>query len=119
MVSFHALCWVAYPRPNTICDVSKRVFDICHFVQTPAQPFRKLDGVVVGPEMHKEQPRLLIEHVAVQSSYLDAGGTERLDDRINFACHHHEIARDRGFATASRLETNSSRQPHRTSRCDR
>src|SRR5207245_116098 len=77
------------------------------------------NGVVVGPEVHEEQPRLLIQHVAMKSSYLDAVGTERLDDRVDLARHHHEIARYSGFAAARRLKTDSGCQTHRTSRRDR
>ena len=79
----------------------------------------ELDGIVVRPKVHEEQPRLFIKHVTMQGRYLDAVAAQRFDDGIDLACHHHEIARDRGFAVASRLETDSGRQSHRSSRCDR
>ena len=41
-------------------------------VERGAQPLGELDGVVIGPEMHEEQPRLLVQHVAVVGGYVDA-----------------------------------------------
>ncbi len=36
------------------------------------QALRQLHRIVVGPEVHEEQPRLLVQHVAVQRRDLDA-----------------------------------------------
>src|ERR1051326_6224830 len=44
----------------------------CGLVEGRAQAAGELERVVVGPEMHEEQARLLIEHVAVQRRHLDA-----------------------------------------------
>ena len=41
-------------------------------VERRAQALRELHRVVVGPEMHEEQARLLVQHVAVQGGDLDA-----------------------------------------------
>src|SRR5262249_27259528 len=41
-------------------------------VDCDAQSLGKLYGVVIGPEVHEEQPRLLVEHVAVDRRHLDA-----------------------------------------------
>ena len=36
------------------------------------QTFSQLHRIVVGPEMHKEETGLFVEHVAVEGRYLDA-----------------------------------------------
>ena len=41
-------------------------------VEGCANSFGQFYGVVIGPEMHEEQARLLGEHVAVDGSDLDA-----------------------------------------------
>jgi hypothetical protein len=69
--------------------------------------------------VHEEQSRLLIQHVAMKGRHLDAVSAQRLDDRVNLARHHDEIAGDSGFAAASRLKTDSSCQTHRASRYNR
>jgi hypothetical protein len=40
-------------------EISGRNPGICHFVQSNPKPLGKLDGIVVRPEMHEKQPRLL------------------------------------------------------------
>ena len=37
------------------------------------QPLSELHGIVVRPEMHEEEARLLVEHMAVERGHLDAG----------------------------------------------
>src|SRR3954466_5170329 len=61
-------------------------------VECGAQSPRKLQGVVIGPEMHEEQPRLLVQHMAVQRGHLDAIGSQRLDHGIHFVIGKNEIA---------------------------
>src|SRR6266849_9976686 len=68
-----------------------------HLVQGRLQPFGQGDGVVIGPEMHEEQPGLLIQHVVVERGHLDAVGPEGLDDRIDLGGPQHEIAVDGGL----------------------
>ena len=55
-----------------------------HLVQRGSQPLSKFDRVVVGPEVHKEQPRLLGQHMIVQGCDLYAVGAQRFDDGIHF-----------------------------------
>ena len=43
----------------------------------------ELARVVIGPEMHEEDARLFVEHVAVQGGDLDAVGLQGLDHRID------------------------------------
>src|SRR5262249_27662180 len=47
------------------------------------QALGELQGVVVSPEVHEDQPRLLGQHVAMDRGDLDATGAQRLDDRID------------------------------------
>src|SRR5262249_27115116 len=81
-----------------------------------AQTLGELDGVVIGPEMHEEQPRLLIQHVAVQRRHLDAVRPQRLDYGIDLIAGENEVASDGGFAAAGRLEVDRDRNPHGTDR---
>lgn len=39
-----------------------------HLAQGSFEPICQFNSVVVGPEMHEEQPQLLLEHVAVPFS---------------------------------------------------
>src|SRR5262245_21925939 len=43
----------------------------------------ELDGVIVCPEVHEEQARLLIKHVTVQGCDLDPVCAQRFDYRID------------------------------------
>src|SRR5215469_4233160 len=43
-------------------------------VERGTQAFRELECIVIGPEVQEEQPRLLVEHVAVNRCHLDAVG---------------------------------------------
>jgi len=54
----------------------------------------QLGGVVVCPEM-QEEPRLLIQHVPVQSGHLDAVGTQRLEHRVHLFRPRGEVSDDR------------------------
>src|SRR6266550_2852063 len=81
-----------------------------------AQSLGQFDGIVVGPEMHEEQPRLLIEHVTVYRSHLDAVGPKRVDHGIDFSADEHEIASDSGLAAARRLEVDGGGNARRTGR---
>src|SRR3984893_13286272 len=73
-------------------------------VERGAQSACKLQRVVIGPEVHEEKPRLLVEHVAMKRRHLDAVRTQSLDDRGHFFAGQHEIARYRSLAAADRLE---------------
>src|SRR5512137_1012526 len=44
---------------------------IC-LIQRRTQSASELDGIVIRPEMHKEQPRFLFQHMAVQGCHVDA-----------------------------------------------
>src|SRR6266849_5944249 len=74
-------------------------------VERGAQSPGKLQGVVIGPEMKKEQPWLLIQHVAVDRGYVDAIRPQRFDHGIYFVPGKHKIAGNGRLAAAGRLET--------------
>ncbi len=54
----------------------------------------QLHRVIIGPEMHEEQSRLLIQHVAVQSGHLDSVVSQCLQHRIDLLGQKHEVAGD-------------------------
>src|SRR6516162_9554533 len=83
-------------------------------VECRAQSLGQLHGIVVCPEMHEEQPRLLVEHMAVDRGYLDAVRAQRLDHRIDLVSGEHEIAGDGGLAAAGGLEIDACGHAHRT-----
>ena len=68
--------------------------------------------------MHEEQPRLFVEHVAVDRRDIDAIGAQRPDHRIDFVARQYEVAGDRRLAAAGRLEVDGLRHPHRADRSD-
>jgi hypothetical protein len=41
------------------------------FVERSAQSFGQLDGIIIGPEVHEEQPWVFVQHVAVKGRYVD------------------------------------------------
>ena len=47
-------------------------------VERGAQSLGELQCIVIGPEMQEEQPRLLIQHVAVDRRDIDAIRPQRL-----------------------------------------
>src|SRR5256885_140203 len=51
-------------------------------VKCSSQPFRKFLRVVIRPEVHEEEARLLAEHMTVQRRYLDSILLQRLDHGI-------------------------------------
>src|SRR5258706_8500495 len=73
-------------------------------VERGAQSLGKLQGIVIGPEMKEEQPRLLIQHVAMDRGHLDAVRPQSLDHRVHFVTRNHEIAGNSGLTATGRLE---------------
>ncbi len=83
------------------------------FVKRGAQSPRELQGIVIGPEMQEEQPRLFVQHVAVDRGHLDAVRPQRPDHGIDLLAGKYEIAGNGGFAAAGGLEADRSRHAHR------
>ena len=80
--------------------------------QSPSE----LYGVIVRPEVHEKQARLLIKHVTVQGRDLDPVGSKGFDHRVDLISGQHKIARDRSLAAASWLKTDAGRHPKRAGR---
>src|SRR5262249_52927507 len=57
-------------------------FCIRHLVQRGTQSMSELDGIIVCPEVHKEQAWLFIKHVTMQSRDLDSVCSKGLDHRV-------------------------------------
>src|SRR6516162_8982495 len=85
-------------------------------VERGTQPLGELERIVIGPEMQEEESRLLVQHVAVDRSDLDAIGPQRHDYRIHLLSQEHEIAGNGRLTTTRRLEVDSSRDAKRTAR---
>jgi hypothetical protein len=63
-----------------------------------ASALGQLYGIVVGPEVEKEYPRLFGQHVAVNGRYLDAVGAEHPHHVVNLPADWNKVSRDRRFA---------------------
>src|SRR5215468_1672476 len=98
------------------CPVEMSALRARCLVECGAQARGELDRVVIGPEMHEAQPRLLIQHVAVQCRHLDAVRVQRMDHRIDLLARHDEVAGDGGLAAAGRLEVDAGRNAQRPDR---
>src|SRR5688572_17826463 len=77
------------------------------------EPLRECRDVVVCPEVHEEEPRILVGQVVVEARDRDVVLAERLDDWIHLGADQHKVAGDRGLAAASRLEVDGRAEPHR------
>src|ERR671933_905694 len=84
-----------------------------HLVEGGAKPLGELLRIVVRPEMHEEEARLLAEHVVVQGRDLDAVLAKRAEHRVHLVGREHEIARDGRLAAPGRLEIDGDRGAHR------
>lgn len=79
---------------------------------------RQLQRIINGPEMQEEQPRLFVEHVAVNRCDVDIVGAQRPDHRIDFITRQYKIPGNRRLAVAGRLEIDGLRYAHRSDRSD-
>src|SRR5215470_15984720 len=84
----------------------------CRLVEGSAEALGKLQRVVIGPEVKKDDFRLLRQHVAVNRCHLDAVGTQRADHIWDFGSDKDKVAGDRRLAAASWLEVDAGRTPH-------
>src|SRR5258705_7478003 len=66
--------------------------------------------------MKEEQPRLLVQHVAVDRGHVDAVRPQRHYDGIYFVARKHEITSDSRLAAARRLEVNRYGHAHWSNR---
>src|SRR4051795_6878349 len=75
--------------------------------QRRLQPGRELQGIVMRPEMHEVEARLLADHVIVQRRHLDAILPYGFHHRRDFFVGQNEIAGNRCLAAAERLKIDS------------
>src|SRR5258706_10194326 len=66
--------------------------------------------------MQEEESRLLVQHVAVDSSHVDVVRSQRLDHRIYFVIGKNEVTGNSRLAAASRLEVDRDGHAHRANR---
>ncbi len=103
--------------PAAVCLIIGRIpvrsaFGDIHLVERRAQPLRQFGRVIIRPEMHEERPRLVVEHVIVDSRYLDAVFPQRLQHRVHFRAQQNEIAGDGRLAAARRLKVDGNAGAH-------
>src|SRR5262249_26910022 len=107
--------WVAVsvgPHAIQRGGVQDSALRACRLIERRAQSLRELHRVVVRPEVQEEQPRLLVQHVAVDRRHLDSVRAQRLDHRIDFFCDQHEIAGDGSLAAAGGLKADRRGHAH-------
>src|SRR5260221_14338332 len=68
--------------------------------QRRLQPAGELLRIVVRPEVHEEEARLLFQHVAVQCGDFDAVFAQGFEDRVHFLGDQDEITGNRRLAAA-------------------
>src|SRR3977135_3097242 len=70
------------PRPDSSL-LPLSVGRSCSLIQRRAQSSGELNRIVIGPEMKEDQPRLLVQHVAVDRGDLDAVRSQGANDRVD------------------------------------
>jgi hypothetical protein len=85
-------------------------------VERRPEATRELRRVVIGPEMHEEQARLLVQHVTMKRSHIDAICPQRLDHGIHLIVGQDEVSSDGSSSAARRLKVDGYGNAHRTVR---
>jgi hypothetical protein len=102
--------WREALLPSSACaPCSVLALGACRLVESGAEAFGELQGVVIGPEVKKDQARLLGQHMAMNRSHLDPVLAQRLDDRVDLFANQDEVTGNGRFATTGRLEADGSR----------
>src|SRR6266849_2686128 len=86
--------WRARPGPASQDPVnSDRLVPLnVHFVQRRPEATCEFERIALAPEVHEQQARRLVQHVAMQCRDLDAVGTQRAQDGVHFAGDQDEVA---------------------------
>src|SRR5207253_5825358 len=104
-------------RPSSLILVSagapRSLLHRIGLVQGCAESFREFYCIIVGPEVHKEQPWLLRQHMAMNGRHHNAVITKRLNHRIDLFAEQDKISRNGGLSRAGRLKVNGSGCAHR------
>src|SRR2546427_8235355 len=66
-----------------------------HFVQRRSESLSKSDRIPHGPEVHKKEPRLFVQHVAVNGRDLKPVLTKSAQHWIHLSRAEHEVTRGR------------------------
>src|ERR671918_315457 len=75
-----------------------------HLIQSRAQSFGQPLCVVIGPKMHEEEARFVIQHVIVECRHFDAVLAQGAEHRIHLLCCEHKVAGNRCLAAPCWLE---------------
>src|SRR6266480_4634302 len=73
------------------------------------QSLGELDWIVIGPEMHVEEPRHIRKSVVMERRHFDAVLPQGPGNGIHFLVDEYEIAGDRGLPIGRRLEVHHRR----------
>src|SRR5262245_14168733 len=105
--------FLAGPEPCPVWVLaSSSLLAHVHLVQRRAQARSQLPGIVIGPEMHEEQPGLLVQHMTVESRDFDPVLAEGLEDGSDLAGGENEVAGDGSLSAPGGLEVDGLRRPH-------
>src|SRR5260370_40827262 len=104
-------------RQVATCDPSsgterRSALRACGLVERGAKALGELDGVVIGPEVHEDDSRLLRQHVAMDRGHLDVVRPQGAHHVIDLRANERIVARDRGLSAASRLKIDGGRTAH-------
>jgi hypothetical protein len=92
--------------------LSRSAFHARRPVQRGAESLGEPYGIVIGPEVHEDDPWLLGEHVAVNRRHVDTVGAQRAHDVVDLGADEDEIAGDRRLAATGRLKVDGRRATH-------
>ncbi len=82
-------------------------------VERHAERLSQFQGIVISPEVHEKQVRLLSEHMAVERRHFDTVLTQSADHWIRFAGNQNKVAGNRRAFFAGGLEIDGIGDPHR------
>src|SRR3954467_10205317 len=81
--------------------------------QRGAEAASQLHSVVVSPEMHEVEPRILAQHMAVDRGDPNAALGQRPKDGVYLGAEQNEVAGDGGSTGSGRLKIDRCRDSHR------
>jgi hypothetical protein len=99
------------PSSNSVAILKTSPWLLCRIrvIQGGPQSFRELGRVLIRPEVHKEEPWLFRQRVAVYRRHINPVFPQGLHYWIDFLSQQHEVAADRGFAFSGGLEVERRR----------
>src|SRR4051794_31228062 len=97
-------------NPITRPSIAPLALDDVDVTERRLQSGSELERIVLRPEMHEVEARLLTEHVVVHGCNLDTVLAQRLHYRRDFLVGQNEITGDRRLAASERLKIDGVRQ---------